>query len=65
MGSEISGTLLQVTDRNLLFDAPQKELPIARMGTVEEIAGLALFLASSASGYCTGGIYTADGGITI
>lgn len=42
-----------------------KELPIARMGTVEEIAGLALFLASSASGYCTGGIYTADGGITI
>jgi len=42
-----------------------KELPIARLGTAEEIAGLALFLASSASGYCTGGIYTADGGITI
>ena len=42
-----------------------KNLPIARMGTVEEIAGLALFLASEASGYCTGGIYTADGGTTI
>jgi NAD(P)-dependent dehydrogenase (short-subunit alcohol dehydrogenase family) len=42
-----------------------KNLPIARMGTVEEIAGLALFLASPASGYCTGGIYTADGGTTI
>ena len=42
-----------------------KHLPIARMGTVEEIAGLALFLASPASGYCTGGIYTADGGTTI
>lgn len=42
-----------------------KELPIARLGTAEEIAALALFLASSASGYCTGGIYTADGGITI
>ncbi len=42
-----------------------KRLPIARMGTVEEIAGLALFLASPASGYCTGGIYTADGGTTI
>lgn len=42
-----------------------KRLPVARMGTVEEIAGLALFLASPASGYCTGGIYTADGGTTI
>lgn len=42
-----------------------RHLPVARMGTVEEIAGLALFLASPASGYCTGGIYTADGGTTI
>jgi NAD(P)-dependent dehydrogenase (short-subunit alcohol dehydrogenase family) len=42
-----------------------KNAPIARMGTVDEIAGLALFLASSASGYCTGTIFTADGGVTI
>lgn len=42
-----------------------KRLPIARMGTVEEIAGLALFLVSDVAGYCTGGIYTADGGTTI
>ena len=42
-----------------------KQLPIARMGTVDEIAGLALFLASNASGYCTGTIFTADGGVTI
>jgi len=41
------------------------QTPIARMGTVDEIAGLALFLASNASGYCTGTIFTADGGVTI
>ena len=39
-----------------------KKLPIARMGTVEEVAGLALYLASPVSGYCTGAVFTADGG---
>lgn len=42
-----------------------KMAPIARMGTVDEIAALALFLAAPASGYCTGTIFTADGGVTI
>ncbi|MFN4146178.1 MAG: SDR family NAD(P)-dependent oxidoreductase [Runella sp.] len=42
-----------------------KRLPIARMGTVEEVASLVLYLASDAAGYCTGGIYTVDGGTTI
>jgi dehydrogenase/reductase SDR family member 4 len=41
------------------------QLPLPRVGTVEEVAGLALFLASPASAYCTGGVYTADGGYTI
>jgi NAD(P)-dependent dehydrogenase (short-subunit alcohol dehydrogenase family) len=40
-------------------------LPIARMGTVEEIAGLALYLASPVSGYCTGAVFTADGGTVL
>ena len=39
-------------------------LPLPRMGTTEEIAGMAVFLASGASSYCTGGVYTADGGYT-
>lgn len=42
-----------------------KRIPISRMGTVEEVASLILYLASDASAYCTGGIYTADGGTTI
>ncbi len=39
-------------------------LPLPRMGTPEEIAGMAVFMASGASSYCTGGVYTADGGYT-
>ena len=36
--------------------------PIARIGTPVDVAGLALFLASDASAYCTGGVYMVDGG---
>ena len=42
-----------------------KMVPMGRMGTVDEIAALALFLASDASGYCTGTLFFADGGTTI
>lgn len=36
--------------------------PIARVAEPDEIAGMALFLASPASSYCTGGVYPVDGG---
>jgi NAD(P)-dependent dehydrogenase (short-subunit alcohol dehydrogenase family) len=39
--------------------------PIKRVGDPEDVAGLVLFLASDAAAYCTGGVYTADGGYTI
>jgi NAD(P)-dependent dehydrogenase (short-subunit alcohol dehydrogenase family) len=42
-----------------------KHLPLGRMGNPEDIAGLALFLASDASAYCTGSVFMADGGATI
>lgn len=42
-----------------------KRLPIARMGTVEEISPMALYLASAASGYTTGGLFSIDGGTII
>ncbi len=40
-------------------------IPMARMGTVEEIAGAALWLASDLSTYVTGQAITVDGGMTM
>jgi NAD(P)-dependent dehydrogenase (short-subunit alcohol dehydrogenase family) len=38
---------------------------LPQVAVPDDIAGLALFLASPASGFCTGGVFTADGGYTI
>lgn len=37
--------------------------PLGRIGTPEEIAELAAFLASDRAGFCTGGDFVADGGL--
>ncbi len=38
--------------------------PLGRLGSPEDLAGIALFLASDDSAYCTGGVFTVDGGLT-
>jgi NAD(P)-dependent dehydrogenase (short-subunit alcohol dehydrogenase family) len=38
---------------------------LPQLAEPEDIAGLALFLASDAASFCTGAVYTADGGYTI
>jgi 3-oxoacyl-[acyl-carrier protein] reductase len=38
-------------------------VPMRRLGRPEDVAGLAVFLASDESAFCTGGFYAADGGL--
>ncbi|MBK8504897.1 MAG: glucose 1-dehydrogenase [Saprospiraceae bacterium] len=54
-----------LTSNNKLMDHIRQNVPAGRIGQPEEIAGLAVFLASDASSYCTGGIYLADGGFML
>jgi NAD(P)-dependent dehydrogenase (short-subunit alcohol dehydrogenase family) len=37
---------------------------MGRLGTGADIEGLAVYLASNESAYCTGGLYMCDGGAT-
>lgn len=38
--------------------------PARRLGTPQDLAGIAAFLASDDSAYCVGGVFTVDGGLT-
>jgi 3alpha(or 20beta)-hydroxysteroid dehydrogenase len=40
------------------------KVPLKRVGTPEDVAGLYVFLASDESSYCTGGEFVCDGGAT-
>jgi glucose 1-dehydrogenase len=45
------------------LDALLANIPLGRMGTPEEVAGVALFLASDDGAYITGSTYVIDGGL--
>jgi NAD(P)-dependent dehydrogenase (short-subunit alcohol dehydrogenase family) len=49
-------------DNENILERFLNHIPLGRAGSPDDVAGLAVFLASDAAAYCTGGVYTVDGG---
>lgn len=65
----VPGTMDTPMNQALLYDESirkqyREAVPMGRLGTPGDIEGIAVFLASEDSSYCTGGLYTCDGGLT-
>ena len=50
-------------DREAFLAMLHKNIPLHRLGTADDVAGIALFLASEQSAYTTGAVIPADGGL--
>jgi glucose 1-dehydrogenase len=62
------GAIATPINAGLLADKPKLDallanIPLGRLGTPEEVAGLAAFLASDEAAYVTGSTYVIDGGL--
>jgi NAD(P)-dependent dehydrogenase (short-subunit alcohol dehydrogenase family) len=51
-------------ERGISMEARAKRFPLGRMGEPDDVANLALFLASDESSWITGGAHPVDGGMT-
>ena len=56
---------LSEEERQALGDAMTARIPVGRMGEPDDIAKVAVFLASSAADYVTGQTIISDGGILL
>jgi len=67
----IAPSLVETKMTRVTMDHPERrekalaKIPLGRFGTVEEMAGVALFLASPLAGFVTGQTIVADGGVTL
>jgi glucose 1-dehydrogenase len=53
----------QLLENKELLNAVLKNIPLNRMGTVDDVAAVAAFLASDEAAYVTGSTYVVDGGL--
>jgi 3-oxoacyl-[acyl-carrier protein] reductase len=56
---------MTVAVRNMAGDKIKDAIPMRRLGKPEDIARVAVFLASDDSGYMTGQVLTVDGGLSL
>ena len=69
VNSIVPGTMDTPMNAYILADKAIREqyreaVPVGRLGVPQDIEGIAVFLASDESSYCTGGLYMCDGGLT-
>jgi glucose 1-dehydrogenase len=62
------GAIVTPINKSLLEDKPKLDallgnIPLGRMGTVDDVAGLVAFLASDDAAYITGSTFVVDGGL--
>jgi NAD(P)-dependent dehydrogenase (short-subunit alcohol dehydrogenase family) len=56
---------VKARENEAYYEGILSQIPIGRWGTAEEVANVALFLASEASSYMTGSVIIVDGGQTL
>lgn len=69
VNSVVPGTMDTPMNEYILSNTQVREeyrqaVPLGRLGLPEDMEGIAVFLASDESVYCTGGTYMCDGGLT-
>lgn len=66
IGTErVQATAASSDDARAEHAAKLARIPLARLGDPAEVVSVALFLLSPDSSYCTGALFTADGGFTL